>query len=156
MPAYCLLCCWPFNGRGQKISRFCRSANSTVCIVPPWTSVWTGMTAMEIPLWIRSLWTNELRLGRLRSGISDTRSEEHTSELQSQSNLVCRLLLEKYKAFLQHDDVQPDMQAERDKTYEIEVGTSYYIRRFGDATCDDKSSQIDARFYKNNSLLQPA
>src|SRR5688572_31925042 len=28
---------------------------------------------------------------------SDTRSEEHTSELQSQSNLVCRLLLEKKK-----------------------------------------------------------
>src|SRR2546430_12113960 len=26
-----------------------------------------------------------------------TRSEEHTSELQSQSNLVCRLLLEKNK-----------------------------------------------------------
>src|SRR5256886_5159856 len=26
-----------------------------------------------------------------------TRSEEHTSELQSQSNLVCRLLLEKKK-----------------------------------------------------------
>src|SRR2546427_4944210 len=28
---------------------------------------------------------------------SFTRSEEHTSELQSQSNLVCRLLLEKKK-----------------------------------------------------------
>src|SRR2546430_11536214 len=28
---------------------------------------------------------------------SRTRSEEHTSELQSQSNLVCRLLLEKKK-----------------------------------------------------------
>src|SRR2546430_12319265 len=28
---------------------------------------------------------------------SITRSEEHTSELQSQSNLVCRLLLEKKK-----------------------------------------------------------
>src|SRR5688572_31615427 len=27
----------------------------------------------------------------------DQRSEEHTSELQSQSNLVCRLLLEKKK-----------------------------------------------------------
>src|SRR2546430_13298072 len=27
------------------------------------------------------------------------RSEEHTSELQSQSNLVCRLLLEKKKQF---------------------------------------------------------
>src|SRR5205085_10189862 len=33
--------------------------------------------------------------GRLRS--VEKRSEEHTSELQSQSNLVCRLLLEKKK-----------------------------------------------------------
>src|SRR2546430_10425052 len=33
--------------------------------------------------------------GRSQSGGS--RSEEHTSELQSQSNLVCRLLLEKKK-----------------------------------------------------------
>src|SRR2546430_7468484 len=30
-------------------------------------------------------------------GRDDPRSEEHTSELQSQSNLVCRLLLEKKK-----------------------------------------------------------
>src|SRR5688572_31919074 len=30
-------------------------------------------------------------------GGPSTRSEEHTSELQSQSNLVCRLLLEKKK-----------------------------------------------------------
>src|SRR2546430_12083032 len=29
--------------------------------------------------------------------VKDHRSEEHTSELQSQSNLVCRLLLEKKK-----------------------------------------------------------
>src|SRR2546427_3827650 len=29
--------------------------------------------------------------------VRDLRSEEHTSELQSQSNLVCRLLLEKKK-----------------------------------------------------------
>src|SRR5688572_30947767 len=29
--------------------------------------------------------------------VRDTRSEEHTSELQSQSNLVCRLLLGKKK-----------------------------------------------------------
>src|SRR2546427_9454575 len=28
------------------------------------------------------------------------RSEEHTSELQSQSNLVCRLLLEKKKVYI--------------------------------------------------------
>src|SRR2546427_1319879 len=31
--------------------------------------------------------------------VTHTRSEEHTSELQSQSNLVCRLLLEKKKSF---------------------------------------------------------
>src|SRR2546430_7687523 len=32
-----------------------------------------------------------------------TRSEEHTSELQSQSNLVCRLLLEKKKTITDLD-----------------------------------------------------
>src|SRR2546430_7780328 len=32
-----------------------------------------------------------------------TRSEEHTSELQSQSNLVCRLLLEKKKNLINHE-----------------------------------------------------
>src|SRR2546430_5224274 len=32
---------------------------------------------------------------RVRTASSWRRSEEHTSELQSQSNLVCRLLLEK-------------------------------------------------------------
>src|SRR5688572_32191680 len=35
--------------------------------------------------------------GLLRHGPAEHRSEEHTSELQSQSNLVCRLLLEKKK-----------------------------------------------------------
>src|SRR2546430_10764865 len=33
--------------------------------------------------------------GRLNGDVRVSRSEEHTSELQSQSNLVCRLLLEK-------------------------------------------------------------
>src|SRR2546427_1409708 len=37
------------------------------------------------------------KLKRLRGATSQSRSEEHTSELQSQSNLVCRLLLEKKK-----------------------------------------------------------
>src|SRR2546430_3941247 len=36
-------------------------------------------------------------LPRARLRASSARSEEHTSELQSQSNLVCRLLLEKKK-----------------------------------------------------------
>src|SRR3989475_11448421 len=40
---------------------------------------------------------NPCPLVELRGRDSVTRSEEHTSELQSQSNLVCRLLLEKKK-----------------------------------------------------------
>src|SRR5690606_41551626 len=36
-------------------------------------------------------------LSRLRRPLSLSRSEEHTSELQSRENLVCRLLLEKKK-----------------------------------------------------------
>src|SRR3989475_3555656 len=42
--------------------------------------------------------TTALLLGaKLNARLSTRRSEEHTSELQSQSNLVCRLLLEKKK-----------------------------------------------------------
>src|SRR2546430_9457372 len=41
---------------------------------------------------------------RLRS-----RSEEHTSELQSQSNLVCRLLLEKKKKQAMYNDMVTDV-----------------------------------------------
>src|SRR2546430_4976601 len=40
------------------------------------------------------------RRGARRHGHLADRSEEHTSELQSQSNLVCRLLLEKKKSLL--------------------------------------------------------
>src|SRR3989475_4375788 len=38
-----------------------------------------------------------LAFGTASRGCGTHRSEEHTSELQSQSNLVCRLLLEKKK-----------------------------------------------------------
>src|SRR2546427_9642363 len=40
----------------------------------------------------------EVRDRPLRARVAEDRSEEHTSELQSQSNLVCRLLLEKKKS----------------------------------------------------------
>src|SRR2546430_9140820 len=47
-------------------------------------------------------WVQAAILSSLAEGAGDlfanlSRSEEHTSELQSQSNLVCRLLLEKKK-----------------------------------------------------------
>src|SRR2546430_13016958 len=63
---------------------------------------------VELRLAIVSLADQEAgprRVGRVRVSLDDflevlsrqARSEEHTSELQSQSNLVCRLLLEKKK-----------------------------------------------------------
>src|SRR2546430_4864275 len=42
-------------------------------------------------------YTTRIGFGLQISGRGVERSEEHTSELQSQSNLVCRLLLEKKK-----------------------------------------------------------
>src|SRR3989475_1449749 len=50
-------------------------------------SVYTGITIAE---YFRDM-------GYDTALMADSRSEEHTSELQSQSNLVCRLLLEKKK-----------------------------------------------------------
>src|SRR2546427_1743042 len=44
---------------------------------------------------------------RISTHFTATRSEEHTSELQSQSNLVCRLLLEKKKKTPRSDFLPP-------------------------------------------------
>src|SRR2546427_8558932 len=41
------------------------------------------------------------------------RSEEHTSELQSQSNLVCRLLLEKKKTRVTVNNLSPSQMTRR-------------------------------------------
>src|SRR2546430_11326244 len=49
------------------------------------------------------------------------RSEEHTSELQSQSNIVCRLLLEKKKKQYLHSAHQ------RDATYTRLYSVSYLL-----------------------------
>src|SRR2546426_6546047 len=47
----------------------------------------------------------------LRVEIAQHRSEEHTSELQSPCNLVCRLLLEKKKNHvLQHNRLAPELR----------------------------------------------
>src|SRR5688572_31919086 len=49
------------------------------------------------PVWIHAVSVGEVQAASalVRALSSRYRSEEHTSELQSQSNLVCRLLLEK-------------------------------------------------------------
>src|SRR2546427_5679551 len=54
----------------------------------------SGVTSKGWP--VRSTYSVSPLPGFL-DGKSESRSEEHTSELQSQSNLVCRLLLEKKK-----------------------------------------------------------
>src|SRR5205085_4568139 len=46
-----------------------------------------------LPSYVR----NSVYRALVETAIHGVRSEEHTSELQSQSNLVCRLLLEKKK-----------------------------------------------------------
>src|SRR5207247_283290 len=49
-----------------------------------------------------------------------------------------------YQAGLRRDAVQPDIEAERKKRDEIDAGKSYCSRRFGGATCDDKSDRNQA------------
>src|SRR5260370_19619085 len=53
--------------------------------------------AGEMPVSARSLRVHHAFRNPALTGISPARSEEHTSELQSHLNLVCRLLLEKKK-----------------------------------------------------------
>src|SRR5690242_21095437 len=65
---------------------------------------WSRFCARARARWpIRSL----LPSGSSRKKLKSSRSEEHTSELQSHVNLVCRLLLEKKKHHI-HDHISED------------------------------------------------
>src|SRR5437588_6435723 len=61
----------------------------------PYTTLFRSLAIYQI-LWLTVMQeiVPDDRLGRV-SSIDQLRSEEHTSELQSHSDLVCRLLLEK-------------------------------------------------------------
>src|SRR2546427_4074403 len=68
----------------------------------------TIMGASPAILFITPRWGNSSSVSRALGGRANIsgrrcRSEEHTSELQSQSNLVCRLLLEKKKNNQTHE-----------------------------------------------------
>src|SRR2546430_7407945 len=67
----------------------------------------------------------------LGPALGGTRSEEHTSELQSQSNLVCRLLLEKKKKKRCSDEDQPRAGAERSHPSSLRVRHCAAIRASG-------------------------
>src|SRR2546426_1771730 len=55
------------------------------------------MASTSNPSWSRNLWSSAAMTARFKCSEICSRSEEHTSELQSPCNLVCRLLLEKKK-----------------------------------------------------------
>src|SRR2546430_11413613 len=66
----------------------------------PYTTLFRSQRAVETYGWLSpGEMLDGLALAETTPGplIMVVRSEEHTSELQSQSNLVCRLLLEKKK-----------------------------------------------------------
>src|SRR2546427_10222294 len=66
----------------------------------PYTTLFRSMGLRERTAWpLRLLLRVDTERTLRRAGFA-LRSEEHTSELQSQSNLVCRLLLEKKKKIL--------------------------------------------------------
>src|SRR2546430_3214585 len=85
-----------------------RSPTETMKKVQPARSLieFPGVTKNSVPQWRKELGerVREVQERKAREAFLEdretgalVRSEEHTSELQSQSNLVCRLLLEKKK-----------------------------------------------------------
>src|SRR5256885_14719741 len=60
-----------------------------------------------------------------------------------------------YQAGLRRDAVQSDIEAERKKRDEIDAGKSYCSRRFGGATCEDKSAQIFFLKDKHDPHIHP-
>src|SRR5438876_8865246 len=61
----------------------------------PYTTLFRSVVALAIDVVLGG--TRSLRWARAGVAVLATRSEEHTSELQSPVHLVCRLLLEKKK-----------------------------------------------------------
>src|SRR5256884_1042434 len=68
----------------------------------------------SVPLWKNSLPDTNYFVENMRYFGLETRSEEHTSELQSRLHLVCRLLLEKKKTT---SNTQKEICNARDPTY---------------------------------------
>src|SRR2546430_9418942 len=70
---------------------------------PPRSTLFPYTTLFRSRTRLATLQTRALNFQPYNSRPDARRSEEHTSELQSQSNLVCRLLLEKKKTHRDRD-----------------------------------------------------
>src|SRR2546427_8023205 len=77
-------------------SMSCRNPNSVIPAIRP--------TVAGLSDRCSSSARKEMSIGLVN--VAAMRSEEHTSELQSQSNLVCRLLLEKKKKMTEDVEIQ--------------------------------------------------
>src|SRR2546426_8636008 len=66
---------------------------------PPRSTLFPYTTLFRSPVWDKARAGIEKSLAKFveKGKLAELRSEEHTSELQSPCNLVCRLLLEKKK-----------------------------------------------------------
>src|SRR2546427_7906163 len=92
-----------FSSR-RRHTRFDCDWSSDVCSSDLFAVLFIIGLALAFLRWrTKSLWPS-IFLHFLNNGLGALliRSEEHTSELQSQSNLVCRLLLEKKKKYPLH------------------------------------------------------
>src|SRR6202795_2622255 len=89
-----LRCCFTHRplGRGRLFSFFFLMIRR-----PPRSTLFPSTTPFRSSLWTRTTGLVSCSPPGRRARSHSTRSEEHTSELQSLIDLVCRLLLEKKK-----------------------------------------------------------
>src|SRR2546426_7333204 len=71
----------------------------------PYTTLFRSAIVASLPAGAAKLDVSQLKPAEVETGHRRRRSEEHTSELQSPCNLVCRLLLEKKKTDDTRDDI---------------------------------------------------
>src|SRR5437867_1033245 len=91
-----------------------------------------------------------------KEAVKNQKNRKLREEKLKNTNSATGLLNPTNKAGYRPDAVHQEMEQDRKKKDEIEAGKSYCSRRFGGATCDDKSAQIYARFDKNDWRIQPA
>src|SRR6266566_4884021 len=120
------------------------------------------VSRLKLPvIWLLvSMWLNTFTKNQAVATSQEAVQNQNEPQLRDENahndKSVHGVLNPTYQAGLRRDAVQPDIEAERKKRDEIEAGKSYCSRRFGGATCDDKSAQIYARFDKNDWRIQPA
>src|SRR5260370_26756855 len=85
------------EGGSSKVSASVRGAEIEVRVMDNGAAIEPYMLEKGFNLFVQVDSTVKNSLGGLGVGLALVRSEEHTSELQSHLNLVCRLLLEKKK-----------------------------------------------------------